>query len=37
MQDIEAKVVEILGYVIQDQDLGTDNELMADQDCMDCD
>lgn len=37
MQDIEAKVVEVLGYVIQDQDLGMDSDSMMDQDCQDCD
>lgn len=37
MQDIEERVIEELGYVIEDRDLGMDNDMMIDQDCYDCD
>jgi hypothetical protein len=37
MQDLEVRVIEELGYVVQDHDLGMDSDMMIDQDCQDCD
>lgn len=37
MSDIEAKVIESFGDVIQEEDLGMDSNLVTNEDCMDCD
>ncbi len=36
MSDIEEKVIELLGDVIQEEDIDMDDSLMTNQDCQDC-
>ena len=37
MKNFEEKVVEEFGYVIQDNDLEMDSDLITNEDCQDCD